>query len=42
MPKTLKNSSVRTNKHKFKTKQKVNNTKSNLPPHLKSFKEKLL
>ena len=42
MPKTLLNSSLRTKKHKPKTKQKVNNTKSKLPPHLKSFKEKLL
>ena len=30
------------NKYKPKNKQEVNNTKSTLPPHLQSFKQKLL
>ena len=28
-------------KHKPKNKQEMNNTKSNLPPHLQTFKRKL-
>ena len=42
MPKTLIKSRLRSNKHKPKIKQEINNTKSNLPLHLQSFKEKLL
>ena len=42
MPKTLVKSGLYSNKHKSKIKQEVNNTKSNLPPHLQSFKQKLL
>ena len=30
------------NKHKPKIKPELNNDKSNLPPHLRSFKQKLL
>ena len=33
---------LRTSKHKPKIKQEVNKTKSNLPPHLRSFKQKPL
>ena len=39
MSKTLIKSRLHPNKHKPKIKQKVNNTKSNLPPHLHSFKQ---
>ena len=42
MPRTLINSRLLSNKHKSKIKQEVNNTKSNLPPHLQSFEQKLL
>ena len=42
MQRTLIKSRLHPNKHKPKTKQEVNNTKSNLPPHLHSFKQKLL
>ena len=42
MPKTLINSRLRSNKHKPKIKREINNNKSNLPPHLQSFKQKLL
>ena len=42
MPKTLKNSRLHSNKHKPKIKQEINSTKSNLPPHLHSFKQKML
>ena len=41
MPRTLKKSRLHPNRHKPKIKQDVNNTKSNLPPHLQSFKQKL-
>ena len=41
MPKTLKKSRLYPNKHRPKIKQKVNNTKSNLPPHLQLLKKKL-
>ena len=41
MPRTLTKSRLHS-KHKPKIKQEVNNTKSNLPPHLQSFKQKLL
>ena len=42
MPRTLIKSRLHPNKHKPKIKQEMNNTKSNLPPHLHSFKQKLL
>ena len=42
MPNTLIKSRLHSNKHKPKNKQEINNTKSNIPPHLQSFKEKLL
>ena len=42
MPKTLIKSRLHSNKHEPKIKQEINNTKSNLPPNLQSFKQKLL
>ena len=42
MPKTLIKSRLYPNRHKPKIKQEVNNTKSNLPPHLQAYKQKLL
>ena len=39
---TIIKSRLHFNRHKPKNKQVVNNTKSNLPPHLQSFKQKLL
>ena len=42
MPKTLIKSRLHSNKQKPKIKQEVNNTKSNLPPHIQTFKQKLL
>ena len=42
MPKTIIKSRLHSNKQKPKIKQEINNTKSNLPPHLLSFKQKLL
>ena len=42
MPKTLIKARLHSNKRKPKIKQEINNTKSNLPPHLQSFKQKLL
>ena len=42
MPRTLIKSRFYSNKHKPKIKQEKNNTKSNLAPHLQSFKQKLL
>ena len=42
MPKTLIKSRLHSNKQKTKIKQEIINTKSNLPPHLQSFKQKLL
>ena len=42
MPKTKIKSRFHSNKHKPKIKQEINNTKSNLPPHIQSFKQKLL
>ena len=41
MPRTLMKSRLHANKHKLKIKQEVNNTKSNLSPHVQSFKLKL-
>ena len=42
MPKTLIKSRLHSNKHKPNVKQEINNTKSNLPPNLIKFKQKLL
>ena len=42
MPKTLIKSRLHSNKFKPKIKQEHNKTQSNLPPHLQSFKQKLL
>ena len=42
MPKTIIKSRLLSNKNKSKIRQKINNTKSNLPPHLQLFKQKLL
>ena len=42
MPKTPIKTRLQSNKHKPKIKHEVNTTKSNLPPNLQSFKQKLL
>ena len=42
MPKTLINSRLHSNKHQPEIKRELNKTKSKLPPHLQSFKQKLL
>ena len=42
MPKKLTKSRLHSNKQKPKIKQEVNSTKSNLPPHIQTFKQKLL
>ena len=42
MPKTLIKSRLYSNKQKPKIKQETNSNKSNLPPHLQTFKQKLL
>ena len=42
MPRTIIKSRLHPKKHKPKIKQEVNNTNSNLPPNLLSFKQKLL
>ena len=42
MPKSFIKSRLHHKKQKTKLKQVVNNIKSNLPPHLHSFKQKLL
>ena len=42
MPRTIIKSRLHSNKHKTKLIQEVNNTKSNLPPNLQSFKQKIL
>ena len=42
MPKPLIKSRLHSKKNKPKIKQEANNTKSNLPPNLQSFKNKLL
>ena len=42
MPRTLTKSRLQSNNHKRKIKQEANNTKSYLPPHLQSYKQKLL
>ena len=42
MPRTLMKSRLHSKKQKPKIKHEIHNTKSNLPPHLQSFKQKLL
>ena len=42
MPRTIIKSRLHSNKQKPKTKQEINNNKSNLPPNLQLFKQKLL
>ena len=42
MPKTIIKSRLHSNKQKIKYKPEMNRTKSKLPPHLQSFKQKLL
>ena len=42
MPRTIMKTRLHSNKPKPKIKQELNNTKSNLPPNLQSFKQKLL
>ena len=42
MSRTLIKSRLHSNKHKPKIKQEGDNTKSNLPPNLQIFKQKLL
>ena len=39
MPKTLIKSRLHSNKQQPEIKQEINNTKSNLPPNLQSFKQ---
>ena len=42
MPKTLIKSRLHSNKHTPKKIQELNTSKSNLPPNLQAFKQKLL
>ena len=42
MPRTLIKSRLHPNKKKIKIKHEINDTKSNLAPHLQTFKQKLL
>ena len=42
MPGTLTKSRLHSNKNKPKIKQEVDNVESKLPPHLQTFKQKLL
>ena len=42
MPRTLIKSRLHSNKQKLKIKTELNVTKSKLPPHLQTFKQKLL
>ena len=42
MPRTLVKTKLHSKKQKTKIKQEINNNKSILPPHLQSFKQKLL
>ena len=42
MPRTIIKSRLHSNKHKPKIKQEIKSTKSNLPPNLHLFKQKLL
>ena len=41
MPKTLTKSRLHSNKQKLKNKPELNNTRSKLTPHLRTFKQKL-
>ena len=41
MPTTILKSRLHPNKHKPKIKAKLNDTKSKLPPHLQTFKQKI-
>ena len=42
MPRTILKSRLHSNNHNPKVKQEPHKTKSNLPPHLQSFKQKNL
>ena len=42
MPKTLIKSRLHSKKHKPKIKHEIHNTKSSLPTHIQSFKQKIL
>ena len=42
MPRNLIKSRLHSNKQKPKIKQEINTTKSNLPSHIQTFKQKLL
>ena len=42
MPRTIIKSRLHSNKNEPKIKKEVKNIKSNLPPHLQSFKQKFL
>ena len=42
MPQTLIKSRLHSNKRKPKIKQEIYNNKSNLPPHIQTFKRNLL
>ena len=42
MPRTIIKSRLLSKKHKPKTKQEINNTKSTLPPNLQALKQKFL
>ena len=42
MPRTLIRSRLHSNKQKPEIKQKINTIKSNLAPHVQTFKQKLL
>ena len=42
MPRTIIKSRLHSNKQKPKIKQESDKTKSNLPPHIQSFKQKFL
>ena len=42
MPRTLIKSRLHSNKNKPRIEQEINNTKSNLPPNIQSFRQKLL
>ena len=42
MPRTIIKSRLHSHKYKPKIKLDTNNTKSNLPPHLQTIKQKLL
>ena len=42
MPRTIIKSRLHYKKHKPKFKQEIKNTNSHLPPHLQTFKQKLL